>query len=259
MEGAEIYYAEEKRRVEVLLNPEIYQQCLEHIHAARELAKNGVCPDPLVDDPRCLYCSAYPVCLPNESRFWKKNEEPQDQKIAPPRPPGDDTEILLVQNPKAKVGKRGDKFVLTVEGETMATLPIQQTRAVYLYGNPQISTQILHTCMENEIEVAYFSATGRFIGCTSGLPTSGTEARRGQYRLFEEDGIRLKLAGEIVRAKIHNQRVLLMRNGSASKVDLKELEIQRNRTNSAKSMAELLGIEGAAAAIYFKNFSTVIP
>ena len=39
------------------------------------------------------------------------------------------------------------------------------------------------------------------------------DARRGQYRLFEMPGVRLQLAREVIRAKIHNQRVMLMRNG----------------------------------------------
>jgi len=34
------------------------------------------------------------------------------------------------------------------------------------------------------------------------------DARLGQYRMFGEPGIRVKLAREMVRAKIHNQRVL---------------------------------------------------
>ncbi len=34
-----------------------------------------------------------------------------------------------------------------------------------------------------------------------------------QYRLFELPGVRLQLAREVIRAKIHNQRVMLMRNG----------------------------------------------
>ena len=42
----------------------------------------------------------------------------------------------------------------------------------------------------------------------NGLPASGVDARRGQYRLFDLPGVRLELAREVIRAKIHNQRVM---------------------------------------------------
>lgn len=73
--GGFIYYAADKRRVEVVLDDAARQNCRAAIAEAREVAAAGTCPLPLVDDPRCLYCSAYPVCLPNESIYWAAPEE----------------------------------------------------------------------------------------------------------------------------------------------------------------------------------------
>jgi len=103
-----------------------------------------------------------------------------------------------------------------------------------------------------------FSPAGRFLGLLRGLPASGVDARRGQYRLFDLPGVRLQLAREVIRAKIHNQRVMLMRNGEVPERILKLLSHLRDSTTSARDINELLGIEGSAAALYFEQFESML-
>ena len=80
----------------------------------------------------------------------------------------------------------------------------------------------------------------------------------GQYRLFGDGAIRLQFAHEVIRAKIHNQRVLLMRNGEVGDKVLKELEKLRDETSEAADATALLGLEGRAAALYFGAFATML-
>ncbi len=65
--GAIIYYAGDKRRVPVELTEDLLAKTRQAINDAKALAASGRCPPPLQNDPRCLGCSAYPICLPNES------------------------------------------------------------------------------------------------------------------------------------------------------------------------------------------------
>jgi CRISPR-associated protein Cas1 len=149
-------------------------------------------------------------------------------------------------------------LVVSVKGEELRKLPGQQVRAIYLYGAVQLTAQAIETCLELGINVAYFSPAGRFLGMLQNLPASGVDARRGQYRLFEQPGIRLNLAREIIRAKIHNQRVMLMRNGEPPEQALQLLAGFRDATASASNVTELLGIEGSAAALYFEQFESML-
>ena len=283
-----IYFAEDKRRVPVALDAGARARCLEAIGEAKALAASGVCPPPLVHDARCLYCSAYPVCLPNESAWWaghvqagsavrpagigtSNTEEAERAAVAgdgeagvthgapmAPRPEHDDGEVLVVQTPGAKVGHRGGEITVMVDGSVMKKCPVQQVRSIYLYGAVQLSAQAAQTCLEEGIDVSYFSPAGRFLGLLRGLPASGVDARMGQYRLFHEPGIRLKLAREIIRAKIHNQRVLLMRNGEPDKNLTDRLASLRDDTANAADLSALLGLEGTAAALYFEAFGTML-
>ena len=256
---ASVYYAAEKKRVEVPLTEDLFSNVLRTLDEARIVAAAGVCPPPLRDDPRCLRCSAYSVCLPNESVYWAGllPDAPKDKE--PPRPPGDEGEILVVQNPGAYVGRRGGELQVTLDSEVLTKHPIEQIQSVYLYGAVQISTQAVQGCLEKSIPIAYFSPAGRFLGMTQGLPTSGTDARQGQYRLYGEPVMRARLAASILSAKIHNQRVMLMRNGDAPKSAIDQLARHRDQAAVGnRTLDTLRGIEGAAAAIYFEYFGTML-
>lgn len=288
-----VYYAAEKRRVSIELNEELFCKVRAAIDEARAIAASGICPPPLKNDPRCLYCSAYPICLPNETLWWAKarkataadnqlsfafappnSHEVRDRilealdfaaesgknppTLEPPRPEHDDGEVLVVQTAGAQIGQRGDQITVGVKGAVMRKLAGQQLRAIYCYGAIQITAQAIATCLELGIDVAYFTPAGRFLGILRGLPASGVDARRGQYRLFELPGVRLQLAREVIRAKIHNQRTMLMRNGDVSDRVLHLMAGFRDATESARDMTELLGIEGTAAAIYFEQFESML-
>jgi CRISPR-associated protein Cas1 len=289
-----IYYAADKRRVPVEFSEDLFARVRKAIEEARGVAASGQCPPPLRNDARCLYCSAYPICLPNESLWWAKRRKATDPDgqlkfgfagqsddavrdrilealefaaesgqreaptLQPPRPGGDDSEVLVVQTPGAQIGQRGDQLVVSVKGEAVRKLPGQQVRAIYCFGAVQITAQAVETCLELGIDVAYFSPAGRFLGLLRGLPASGVDARRGQYRLFELPGVRLQLAREVIRAKIHNQRVMLMRNGDVPDRVVALLANFRDATESARTLTELLGIEGSAAALYFEQFESML-
>ncbi|MGA2241358.1 MAG: CRISPR-associated endonuclease Cas1 [Verrucomicrobiota bacterium] len=288
-----IYYATDKRRVLVDFSEELFSKVRKAIEDARAVAASGQCPPPLKNDARCLYCSAYPICLPNESLWWSKRRKTTDPEaqlqfgfagqspdavrdrilealdfaaestdkeptLQPPRPGGDDGEVLVVQTPGAQIGQRGDELIVSVKGEDARKIPGQQVRAIYCYGAVQITAQAVSTCLELGIDVAYFSPAGRFLGMLGGLPASGVDARRGQYRLFELPGVRLQLAREVIRAKIHNQRVMLMRNGDVPDRVTSLMANFRDSTESARDLTALLGIEGSAAALYFEQFESML-
>jgi CRISP-associated protein Cas1 len=96
------------------------------------------------------------------------------------------------------------------------------------------------------------------LAVSSGYCASGVDARLGQYRMFGEPGIRVKLAREMVRAKIHNQRVLLMRNGEAADGVLRQMADLRDKAEDVQDLDTLRGIEGTAAALYFGQFATML-
>lgn len=255
---ASIYYEQERKRIPVELTEDLFERVRSTLAEARALAASHQCPPPLVDDPRCLHCSAYSICLPNESSYWKDSKKSPPIGKEPPRPPGDEGELVIVQNPKAYLSSRSGELQVRLDHEVVSKHPLSQIQAVYLYGGVQYSTQTVHSLLERNVPLAHFSPAGRFLGLTSGLPQSGVDARLGQARLYHDQSQRTLLTREIIRAKIHNQRVLLMRNGDAPDAILKQLATLRDQTKDADNLDTLRGLEGSAAALYFGHFATML-
>jgi CRISP-associated protein Cas1 len=262
-----VYYGEERRRFEVELSPGLEKKCLNIIQEAKELAKIGVCPPPLKNDPRCEYCSAYPVCLPNESHFWsneetdglyKETEGAIDKPLRPPLAEKDHREVLVVQTPGASIGRRSGQIIVSLKGEPVKKLPLKQVRGIYVYGPVQISTQVVTSCLEEGIALDYFAPSGRFLGSLTSLNSTGIIAKKFQYKLFDDENFCLSLSKAIVEAKIFNQRLLLKRNADLPKSTLDSLNLIRKKVGKAGSIEELLGLEGAAASIYFQNFGNML-
>lgn len=254
---AAVYYAEIKQRIYIELDDHLYQSFYYYLHKARELAASTKCPPPLCSS-RCFGCSAYPICLPFESRYWSENQHSDDLPPRAPMPESDNGEILVVQSINAAISLRGGEIIVKQNGAPICKHPIHQLSSVNLYGAIQISAQAQQALMENHIPLAWFSPAGRFIGSAQGLPCSGVDARIGQVRLWSLPEKRLSIASAIIRSKIHNQRVLLMRNGQADDNIIRQLAQLRDSCSTQTSLASLRGVEGAAAALYFEHFSTML-
>ena len=87
------------------------------------------------------------------------------------------------------------------------------------------------------------------------------ELRTAQYRASFDEATCLRFAKGLVSAKILNCRTLLRRNWKRPDENrglMIELKEDSRRAGRAQSMAELLGIEGTAAARYFGAFPAMI-
>ncbi len=67
-------------------------------------------------------------------------------------------------------------------------------------------------CVDRDIPVTWFSMGGWFYGITRGHSLSNVLVRIEQFRHAAEPVSCLRLARQFVRGKIHNHRVLFMRN-----------------------------------------------
>lgn len=72
---AVLYYAEERRRIEVPVDATLEDEALATLEAAKNAAQ-GPRPDPLLNDPKCVRCSLQPICLPDEIHH-QRAEEPE--------------------------------------------------------------------------------------------------------------------------------------------------------------------------------------
>ena len=269
-----IYYVASRQRVVVDITPELELRTRQLIEEALALATTGQVPPPLVDSPKCPRCSLVGVCLPDEVNYLRAGTaEPPVGTDEMPGPTPDaagpdvrrlfaaryDALPLYVQEQGAAVRRKGDRLVVTVNGETRADIRMLDVSQVCLVGNVQISPQALRDVASRGIPICHFSYGGWFTAITVGFTNRNVELRQKQYEAAGDPERCLALARRFVAAKIANSRVLLRRNHPgrpAEVVDaLGRLAEQAATTGSVDS---LLGVEGTAARMYFSQFGGML-
>ncbi len=272
-----LYYIGSKTRVTVPLDEALRQQTREAVERIRAIAAADQPPPPLPPELtyRCHGCSLLTICQPEETRYLQEAGE----AVAPaPRPAGitrvlpelDEGAVLYLQEQGSYVGKRSEHLVVSKERQEINRIPLAAVRQVVLCGNVQISTQALETLVEQEIPVVMLTRYGRFIGAMTPAPSKNVMLRVNQYRAFADPTKALGLAKAVVKAKIANQRVLLMRSlrGKAQEDDepvrgsddpaAVEMARMLGRVDEAPDAGVLLGLEGQAASVYFGSFGRLL-
>jgi CRISPR-associated endonuclease Cas1/CRISPR-associated protein Cas4 len=256
LDGA-IWYAGSRERVRIALDDELRTRTREAISALRLTAAAGRLPPPLVDSPKCTKCSLAGICLPDEVTFFRRG--------LPPRPlnPSADTALpLYVQEAGARVTKSGE--VLVIEAEAGKTeVPIGDVSEVVLLGPVSLTTPAIGALLRAEIPVTWASSGGWVLGHTVSTGHKNVSIRIAQSRAAFDERRCLVLARNLVAAKIRNSRVFLRRNFKAGNEAERDAALEASarladRAAHAPTMPELLGLEGEAAARYFRQFATML-
>ena len=257
-----LYFAASRERVPVPFDDELIATTRAAAAGLRLIASGGQIPAPLENSPKCPRCSLAPICLPDEVHFLRQSQ-------TPPRPlavQGTPALPLYVQARGAKVAKKGEVLEISVDDVATASARLIDVSQVVLQGGVYLTGPALHELMARQIPVTWLSYGGWFLGHTVGLGHKNVELRAAQYRASFDDGHCLRLARDIVTAKIRNQRTLLRRNWKASEGEspampdelLSQFKQDIDAAERAHDMEQLLGVEGNAAARYFAHFRQMI-
>ncbi len=274
-----IYYRKTKQRVPLELTPELEAWVISKIAEARVCAK-GPIPPPLVDSPKCARCSLAPVCLPDETRMLSiptvekfapaedrdgTNQSPITDHHSPSSPPRrliaprDEKRALYLNTQGYRVGCNDAVLKVKEKDRLVEEVRVMDVCHVALFGNIQMSTQAVQRLCDADIPVTWFSMGGWFYGMTRGHSLKNVLLRIEQFRHAADPASCLRLAQQFVRGKIHNHRVLFMRN-HVEPPERTKLRLGQAREDAlaTRSLEELLGVEGAAASVYFQQFGGMI-
>ena len=256
-EGA-IYYAGSRERVRVAFDEDLCAAARTAVGELRLTVAQGRIPPPLRDSPKCPRCALVTVCLPDEVRALTGSSlAPRSIAV-----PADDALPLVVQSQRARIGKEGETLKITDEEQGETRVRFIDISDVALFGNVSITTPALAALFEREIPVTFHSHGGWFRGVAHGVGHRNVEVRTAQYRMSFDAAACLRFACDLVAAKIMNQRTILRRNWRGPPEErqtvLDRLRTAHRSTAKAVRIPELLGIEGDAAATYFRAFAGLL-
>lgn len=169
-------------------------------------------------------------------------------------------------------------LALKLEGRTLAiyadqhregTVPLHLLERIVLRANVQLDSAMLARLADQGIALTAFGGRiGDKVALVHGRSHNDGARRVGQYRCCDDADWQQRWAHRLVLGKLKRQRRVL-RQGLAERPDRHHpltigvgtfnSAIQRLHDEPALSVASLRGIEGAAAAAYFKAFCTLFP
>lgn len=169
---------------------------------------------------------------------------------------------LYITTQGSYLHKERETLVIEQQGKKIAQLPIHSIAHIFCFGNVLVSPFLMGFCGENNVNLAFFSENGRYLGRLQGSQSGNILLRRAQYHLSETNPI--PIARNIIAAKIQASKRVLQRHlrnhGDNQDIlnAINALNTSLKHLKQAQTLELIRGIEGDAAARYFSVFQLLI-
>ena len=168
---------------------------------------------------------------------------------------------LYISQQGCKLSLKKELLLLKKNGTLLQEIQLPFLEQVFLFGNTQVTTQAVQACLKRNIPIVYLSQTGQCYGRLQPMERRYPQLIYQQHLLQKSQ--RYLCAQYLVLAKIKNCRTLLMRQRRRLKTTALDEVINAiadiaKRIPQAETNEQLLGLEGAAAAAYYRGFGQCI-
>ena len=171
--------------------------------------------------------------------------------------------LYLTEQGSALV-KESQRLVVRKGDDVLASVPIIKVDQVVVFGNVSLTTPAMSLLMGRDVDVVFLAQDGRYKGRMTGPGTGNGVLRQAQYRQSVDARFALRTGKAIVRAKLLNQRALLswaarVFGPTEALADAsRQIEAAEAPVRAALALNALMGIEGAAAAAYFRALKSLL-
>ncbi|MFZ7202124.1 type I-C CRISPR-associated endonuclease Cas1c [Avibacterium avium] len=154
--------------------------------------------------------------------------------------------------------KERETLVIEQERKKVAQLPIHSIGHIFCFGNVLVSPFLMGFCGENNVNLAFFTENGRYLGRLQGRQSGNVLLRRAQYQYSAEKST--TIARHIIAAKIQSSKRVLQRQlrNYGENQDIQQaiygLNARLRELKQADGLETIRGIEGEAASRYFSVF-----
>jgi CRISP-associated protein Cas1 len=155
------------------------------------------------------------------------------------------------------------RFIIHVAQKPQLEVPIREVQQIMVFGNIQLSTPVIQTCLQSQIPVLFLSQSGQYHGHLWSEESSHLANQLVQMERQHDDYFQFKVSQAIVYGKLMNSRQLLLRFNRKRKLAEVEKAIEGidrdiDYLDAVDNLDSLRGYEGIAAARYFPAFGRLI-
>ena len=146
--------------------------------------------------------------------------------------------------------------------EIVKEVSISLVDNVLLFGNAQLTTQLIKALSKNKVNGYYFSNVGQFISSIETHRQDEFQKQELQAKAYFEEDFRLEVARSIATTKVRHQIALLREfdtDGLLDTLDYSRFEDSVNDIQKAYSITEIMGYEGRLAKSYFYYLNLLVP
>lgn len=174
---------------------------------------------------------------------------------------------LYVTSPDTYLSLDGENIVILKEDVEALRVPLHNLESIVTFGYTGASPALMGACAKRNIALSFMKSNGRFLARVVGEVRGNVTLRKAQYRLSDDEVASHKIAKNFIIGKIYNSRWVVERatRDHALRLDVKKLkgisEILANSlklVESTKNLEQLRGVEGEAAAQYFRVLDDLI-
>ena len=169
---------------------------------------------------------------------------------------------LYITTQGSYLHKESETLVVEQERKKVAQLPVHSIGHIFCFGNVLVSPFLLGFCGENNVNLAFFTENGRYLGRLQGRQSGNVLLRRAQYRVSEANPA--PIARNIIATKIQSAKRVLQRrlrnHGEHDEVHaaVRALNSCVRQLKRADNLEHIRGIEGDAASRYFGVFQYLL-
>jgi CRISPR-associated protein Cas1 len=166
--------------------------------------------------------------------------------------------IVYVTQQGAEIVREGRHLLVRKEDTTYHTLFIHKLEQLIICGRVHLTVPALQLLFSEEIDTVFLRRDGRYVGRLSCSESKNVFLRKRQFALSDDTDFCLRQSGAILTGKLRNmltlsQRIARSRKGCNLSKTLGALKDAQTSIDGVQTLAQLRGIEGAAAAAYFSG------
>ncbi len=170
------------------------------------------------------------------------------------------TIYIVEQGSSLKV--KHQQFHVLQQKQLLFQVPVNQVKNIILFGYCHLSYGAVQTALFRKIPITYYSSQGYYLGSLQSKLQSKVTYLKEQVRCSRNDSLVRQQAEIIVRAKLHNARILLMRLNRRRPNEVTQkavIELKKiiNCLVVHSSLEAIRGYEGKGANIYFQGLGAL--
>ena len=150
--------------------------------------------------------------------------------------------------------------------EAIPEIPIREVERILVFGNVQLTTQVISTCLELQIPVIFLTQLGEYKGHLWSAEATDLLIETAQFERQKDDGFQLAIARSMVQGKLWNSKQLLLRLNrkrllpevAEAITKLDDYRAAVGVAGNTVTMDQVRGYEGAGAALYFPALGRLV-